>query len=71
MKDLIKKVLKESDLDYWKDYAKRKKEGESQEKKSEDILQSLDDKTFIDDKYNIYAAWIVTGKLSLIPSILF
>ena len=60
MKDLIKKVLKESDLDYWKDYAERKKEGESQEKKSEDILQSLDDKTFIDDKYNIYAPWIRT-----------
>lgn len=60
MKDLIKKVLKESDLDYWKDYAERKKEGESQEKKSEDILQSLDDKTFIDDKHNIYAPWIRT-----------
>ena len=60
MKDLIKKVLKESDLDYWKDYAERKKEGESQEKKSDDILQTLDDKTFIDDKYNIYAPWIRT-----------
>ena len=60
MKDLIKKVLKESDLDYWKDYAESKKEVESQEKKSEDILQSLDDKTFIDDKHNIYAPWIRT-----------
>ena len=52
--------MKESDLDYWKDYAERKKEGESQEKKSDDILQTLDDKTFIDDKYNIYAPWIRT-----------
>ena len=60
MKDLIKKVLKESDLDYWKDYAERKKEDESQEKKSEHILQSLDDKTFLDDKHNIYAPWIRT-----------
>lgn len=60
MKDLIKKVLKESDLDYWKDYAERKKETESQDEKTKHILQTLDDKTFIDDKDNIYAPWIRT-----------
>ena len=57
---IVKKVIKESDLDYWKDYAERKKETESQDNETKHILQALDDETFVDDDENVYAPWIRT-----------
>ena len=57
---IVKKVIKESDLDYWKDYAERKKETESQDNETKHILQVLDDETFVDDDENVYAPWIRT-----------
>lgn len=61
MKNLIRKILKESDLDYWKDYAERKKkDDERKEKKEDGILGKLLSDTRMDKNENIYTKWFPT-----------
>ena len=60
MKNIIKRILRESDLDYWKDYAESKKETDSEDNETKHILQVLDDDTFVDGDENVYAPWIRT-----------
>ena len=63
MKDLIKKILKESDIDYWKDYAERKKQSdelENQIKKGDGILGKLISDTKMDKNHNVYTKWFPT-----------
>jgi len=61
VKNLIRKILKESDLDYWKDYAERKKkDDERKEKKEDGILGKLLSDTRMDKNENIYTKWFPT-----------
>lgn len=61
MKNLIRKILKESDLDYWKDYAERKKkDDERKEKKEDGILGKLLSDTRMDKNDNVYTKWFPT-----------
>ncbi len=61
MRNLIKKILKESDLDYWKDYAESKKKADERKSKEEDgILGKLLSDTRMDKKDNVYTKWFPT-----------
>lgn len=61
MKNLIRKILKESDIDYWKDYAEgKKKDAERKEKREGGILGKLLSDTRMDKNDNVYAKWFPT-----------
>ena len=61
MKDLIKKVLKESDLDYWKDYAESKKKSDERKTRGEDgILGKLLSDTKMGPNNFVYTKWFPT-----------
>ena len=61
MKNLIRKILKESDIDYWKDYAERKKQSDERKANKEDgILGKLLSDTKMDKNDNVYTKWFPT-----------
>ena len=61
MKDLIKKILKESDLDYWKDYAESKKKSDERKARGEDgILGKLLSDTKMGPNNFVYTKWFPT-----------
>ena len=63
MKEIIKKILKESDVDYWKDYAENKKQSdelENQINKGDGILGKLLSDTRMDKNDNVYTKWFPT-----------
>ena len=61
MKNLIRKILKESDIDYWKDYAERKKQSDERKEREEDgILGKLLSDTKMDKNENVYTKWFPT-----------
>ena len=61
MKEIIKKILKESDVDYWKDYAESKKQSDERKSKEEDgILGKLLSDTRMDKNDNVYTKWFPT-----------
>ena len=61
MKNLIRKILKESDIDYWKDYAERKKKDDKRKEKEEDgILGKLLSDTKMGPNNFVYTKWFPT-----------
>jgi len=61
MKNVIRKILKESDVDYWKDYAESKKQSdERKENKETGILGKLLSDTRMDKNDNVYTKWFPT-----------
>ena len=59
MKNLIRKILKESDIDYWKDYAESKKQSDERAKEG-GILGKLLSDTKMDKNENVYTKWFPT-----------
>ena len=61
MKEIIKKILSESDVDYWKDYAESKKQSDERKANEEDgILGKLLADTRMDKNDNVYTKWFPT-----------
>ncbi|MDB4326363.1 hypothetical protein N9966_00960 [bacterium] len=61
MRNLIKKILKESDIDYWKDYAERKKKDDKRKEKEENgILGKLLSDTRMGPNNFVYTKWFPT-----------
>ena len=59
MKNLIRKILKESDIDYWKDYAESKKQSDERAEEG-GILGKLLSDTKMDKNENVYTKWFPT-----------
>jgi hypothetical protein len=59
VKNLIRKILKESDIDYWKDYAESKKQSDERAKEG-GILGKLLSDTKMDKNENVYTKWFPT-----------
>jgi hypothetical protein len=61
LKRIVKKVIKESDLDYWKDYAESKKQDDERKENEETgILGKLLSDTIVDKNDNVYTKWFPT-----------
>ena len=54
------KVMGESDLDYWKDYAESKKQSDERKAKEDGILGKLLSDTKMDKNDNVYTKWFPT-----------